>query len=176
MVPVSLGISGVRFLENLYPQIPKLPFYVGWNWWNLPCYLRFSIIFWSKPRIPSLWIMRSACFRSKCCSLRYEVQFHPKSWWKLTMLFLLCNLCAQWVGEIDSRDWFHQHFTSSFYACRSQKCKKDVQSNSSRFFALLGSAWVKAVHKWWNLPQEMICIILASQQSLSLSSTFAKKI
>ena len=40
---------------------------------------------------------------------------------------------------------FHQHSTSSFYACRSQKRKKDRQLKL--LFALLGSARVKAARK-----------------------------
>ena len=40
---------------------------------------------------------------------------------------------------------FHQHFTNSFYARRSQKCKKD--SKVKHFFALLGSVHVKAALK-----------------------------
>ena len=40
---------------------------------------------------------------------------------------------------------FHQHFTSIFYACRSQKCKKDSQLK--QLFVLLGSASVKAARK-----------------------------
>ena len=40
---------------------------------------------------------------------------------------------------------FHQHFTSSFYSCRSQMHKKPVKSSS--FFELLGSALVKAARK-----------------------------
>ncbi len=39
----------------------------------------------------------------------------------------------------------HHHFTRSFYACRSQKHKKDWQLNV--FFTLLGSASVKAVRR-----------------------------
>jgi len=40
---------------------------------------------------------------------------------------------------------FHQRFTHSFYARRSQKCKKDWQLDC--FFTLLGSARVKAVRR-----------------------------
>ena len=40
---------------------------------------------------------------------------------------------------------FHQHFTCSYFACRSQKCKKD--SRVKQLFALLGSACVKAASK-----------------------------
>jgi len=40
----------------------------------------------------------------------------------------------------DIRCQFHKHFTRSFYACRSQRRKKRL------FFALLGSACVKAAH------------------------------
>ena len=40
---------------------------------------------------------------------------------------------------------FHQHFMCSFYACRSQKCKKDSQLK--QLFALLGSVGVKAAYK-----------------------------
>ncbi len=49
---------------------------------------------------------------------------------------------------------FHQHFKRSFYAHRCQKHKNTVKP--SVFFALLGSAWVKAARKllvkltpWW---------------------------
>ena len=45
----------------------------------------------------------------------------------------------------DSRDQFHHHFTSSCYACRSQKGKKDSQVKL--LFGLLGLARVKAAHK-----------------------------
>ena len=53
---------------------------------------------------------------------------------------------------------FHQQFTSSFYACRSQKCKKDSQLK--KLFALLGSACIKAALKHldeidpWMMPRE----------------------
>ena len=40
---------------------------------------------------------------------------------------------------------FHQHSTSSFYACRSQRRKKDSQVKL--LFALLGSARVKAARR-----------------------------
>ena len=40
---------------------------------------------------------------------------------------------------------FHEHFTSSFYARRSQKGQKDSQVK--QLFALLGSACVKDVRK-----------------------------
>ena len=40
---------------------------------------------------------------------------------------------------------FHQHFTSGFYASRSQKHNKDSQLK--QLFALLGSAGIKAVCK-----------------------------
>jgi len=40
---------------------------------------------------------------------------------------------------------FHQHFTSSFYTCRSQKRKKN--DNFTVFFVLLGSACLKAERK-----------------------------
>ena len=43
------------------------------------------------------------------------------------------------------RGQFHQHSTSSFYGRRSQKRQKDSQVK--QFFALLGSACVKDVHK-----------------------------
>ena len=42
----------------------------------------------------------------------------------------------------DIKCQFHQRSTSSFYACRSQKCKKTIKSSS--FFALLGSTSVKS--------------------------------
>ena len=45
--------------------------------------------------------------------------------------------------EILSR--FHQHFTSSFYARRSQKCKKGSQRK--QLFVLLGSTSIKALRK-----------------------------
>ena len=49
--------------------------------------------------------------------------------------------------RLDQSIWgqFHQHFTFSFYAYRSQKCKKDSQLN--QHFALSGSASVKAACK-----------------------------
>ncbi len=51
-------------------------------------------------------------------------------------------ICAlrEWVGEIDTRDQFHQHFTRSFYMCGSQKPKKTW---IDYLFALLGSARVE---------------------------------
>ena len=48
-------------------------------------------------------------------------------------------------GPQSFRSQFHQHFTSSFYAHRSQKCKNLL--NLTVFFELLGSAHVKAAHK-----------------------------
>jgi hypothetical protein len=49
----------------------------------------------------------------------------------------LC-MCRPWIK-------FHQHFACSFYAQRSQNHKKTLMM--WLFFALLGSSWVKAVHK-----------------------------
>ena len=46
---------------------------------------------------------------------------------------------------ITSRGQFHQHFTSSFYASRSQKLKK--RSQIKQLFVLLGPAWVKGTRK-----------------------------
>ncbi len=43
-----------------------------------------------------------------------------------------------------TRCQFHQHFTRSFYACRSQK-RKNVQLSHQYLFTLLGSESVKAV-------------------------------
>ena len=43
------------------------------------------------------------------------------------------------------RGQFHQQFTSSFYARRSQKCKKDSQIK--QLFLLLGLVCVKAARK-----------------------------
>jgi len=40
----------------------------------------------------------------------------------------------------------HQHFTYSFYARRSQKCKK-IQLSHKYLFTLLGSASVNAVRR-----------------------------
>jgi len=45
----------------------------------------------------------------------------------------------------ETRGQFHQHFTCSFYECRSQKRKKP--DCLTVFFALLGSSGVKAAHK-----------------------------
>ena len=47
--------------------------------------------------------------------------------------------------KMETRRQFHQHFTSSFYANRSQKCKKDSQVK--RIFALSGYLHVKPVCK-----------------------------
>ena len=44
-----------------------------------------------------------------------------------------------------TRGQFHQHFTSSFYTRRSQKCQKD--SLVKQLFALLGSVSIKAASK-----------------------------
>jgi len=41
---------------------------------------------------------------------------------------------------------FHQRFTYSFYACRSQNCKK-IQLSHKYLFTLSGSSSVKAVHR-----------------------------
>ena len=55
---------------------------------------------------------------------------------------------------LKAKGQFHQHFMSSFYARKSQKCKKDSQLK--QFFALSGSVGVKAACKhvdeidpWW---------------------------
>ncbi len=50
------------------------------------------------------------------------------------------------VGEIDTRCWFHQHFTISFYKCRSQKCKKKLTTWLT-FLMLFGSTRPKAARK-----------------------------
>ncbi len=52
----------------------------------------------------------------------------------------------KYVGKINPRCQFHQHSTSSFYACRSQKRKK-IPMTLLYFFTLLGSTSVKAAHK-----------------------------
>ena len=71
---------------------------------------------------------------------------------------------------------FHQHFTSSFYAQRFQKRKKDSQLK--QLFALLGSAGIKAAHKhvdeidpsfyWrdWVLSYDLIFFANGSEPSL----------
>jgi len=55
------------------------------------------------------------------------------------MLEELCVIVLVSLGQ------FHQHFTSSYYVCRSQERKKDNQVISH--FALLGSRLVEAVCK-----------------------------
>ncbi len=47
--------------------------------------------------------------------------------------------CVYNVDEIDTRSLFHQHFMSSFYVCRSQKCYKNWRLDC--IFCLLG-IWV----------------------------------
>ena len=47
-------------------------------------------------------------------------------------------------GEV-TKGQFHQHFTSSFYTCRSEKRQKDSQLK--QLFLLSGSAGVKAARK-----------------------------
>jgi len=49
----------------------------------------------------------------------------------------------KYVGEIEPRGRFNQHLMSSFYACRSQKRKKETD-DLTVFFALLGYLCVKA--------------------------------
>jgi hypothetical protein len=49
----------------------------------------------------------------------------------------------------DSRGLFHHHFTHSFYACKSEKRKKDTD-DLTVFFARLGSVCVKAARKTLN--------------------------
>ena len=67
------------------------------------------------------------------------------------------------------RDWtlrvnFTIVFMCSFYACRSQKCKKD--SRLKQLFALLGSEYVKAARKhvdendpWFTLSLSLLSFI-----------------
>jgi len=47
------------------------------------------------------------------------------------------------ISDMGLRCQFHQHFTYSFYACRSQKRKK-IQLSHKYLFTLLGSESVKA--------------------------------
>ncbi len=56
------------------------------------------------------------------------------------------------VHGLPTRCQFHQRFTSSFYACRSQKRKKDCQVISVffRFWDLL--EYKLLVKRWWNRP------------------------
>jgi len=73
-----------------------------------------------------------------------------KTEWKcldqtLRGLWRICVLC-KWIGEIGSRSPFHKHFKCSFCVRRSQKSKKTQMTWLS--FVLLGSALVKAAHKW----------------------------
>ena len=64
------------------------------------------------------------------------------------------------VNKIDPRGQFHQHSTLSFYAGRSQKCKKDSQVK--QLFVLLGPLHVKAGHKHFDEidPWTTICWIV----------------
>jgi len=56
------------------------------------------------------------------------------------------NLSQEVLVKIVNRGQFHQHFTSSFYECRSTKAQKDTD-NLTVFFALLGSWRIKASSK-----------------------------
>ena len=49
---------------------------------------------------------------------------------------VLCTIPEQkpFFCATTSRGQFHQHFMNSFYACRSQKCKKTVRSSSFLHF------------------------------------------
>ena len=58
------------------------------------------------------------------------------------------NLSQEVLVKIVNRGQFHQHFTSSFYECRSTKAQKDTD-NLTVFFALLGSWRIKAAHNWF---------------------------
>ena len=66
------------------------------------------------------------------------------------------------------RDQFHHHFTSSFYAHRSQKCKKRQSSHAA--FCAFGTCAHKTC--WWNWPQEPIllkkCCLKTDWNSLTL--------
>jgi len=67
-------------------------------------------------------------------SLPWQLIRGPPVW---TSPFI--DLSLSWVQ-------YNQHYTSSFYACRSRKCKKTLMTWMS-FFAHLGSLRVKAAHK-----------------------------
>jgi len=56
------------------------------------------------------------------------------------------HLAVLFLSNYRSLGQFHQHFTSSFYLCRSKKRKKDTD-DLAVFFILLGSAFVKAARK-----------------------------
>ena len=57
---------------------------------------------------------------------------------------------------IARRSQFHQHFMHTFYARRSQKCKKESQVK--QLFALTGSAHIKVARKHiGDIDPLMIC-------------------
>ncbi len=62
-----------------------------------------------------------------------------------------------------SRGQFHQHFTSSFYVCRSQKRKK-YSKVVSLFWSFRDLRTQKLlVERWWNWPQVAFCYCFSFQ-------------
>ncbi len=86
-----------------------------------------AIFFW--PGVNLINILRTRFFVWKCFSL---VTFWQKK-----------DFCTKntRVKRVFYRGQFYQHSRSSFYACRSRKCKKT--NNLTVFLDLFWSAWVK---------------------------------
>ncbi len=67
----------------------------------------------------------------KRTNFSYETSFRQlfSSDMYVKKLTFVQKICTFNVGEIDTCCQFHQHFTSSFYKCRSQKRKKTLMTS-----------------------------------------------
>jgi len=61
------------------------------------------------------------------------------------------SFCCFWMFFIsDKVDQFHQHFTNSFYECRSQKCKKMLTTWLNCYAFMICARKSFALTCWWN--------------------------
>ena len=112
-----VGVRGLvdALLEGRVGVVPRAPHVVG--------ALRHHVV--------HIWSQTLRRRTSTCSARSDQFQSHP-TFTRITHF-------------LTRRFQLRQHFTSSFYACRSQRRKKDSQLK--QLFALAGSASINAAHK-----------------------------
>ena len=126
----------------------------SWSCYLKRCYCEKVALHWSLwHTVKSVQCKRWVKLIVVCvCASKVDHGFVGETERHLLVTNTVCTrICPfhQRVGEIDLRsgNWgqFHQHYTNSFYTCRSQKRKKLLEL--SVFFSLLESACIKAACK-----------------------------
>ena len=149
----------LRFRPSQFKVVPELPQKVKTLKAFKKCNKNSHLATYSKVLSKSLihsvekkwWNLRSVKIDLVIHLARYIRHHDPQKQRKYT------NFDFHLLREIERESWcqFHQHFTSSFNAQRSQKSKKTVKSSS--FFVLLGSECVKAARKYVDEIDSWLC-------------------